>query len=344
VRAVLSAYFDQLNQQGGIYNRRLELRVLELPPTATAAMTKIEQWLAEEEVFALVGTMTPGLDAELAAVAQRAEVPLIGPLTLNPQTGFPINRQVFYLFSGLSDQAAALVNFAAQKLPTPRLALIYPDQPQTNELATTLEAHCSQTRVATLAKFSYPNNRFAPQSLVARLNQVDAILFAGASTEAMSLMQALGARAQLPDLLLLGALTTREIFTAPPIWQRKLHVAYPTLPPPPNQIGAAAGRAPLTISSPLQVAAYGAARVLVEGLKLTGRELSREKLITALEGLYEFDPGVTPPLTYGPNWRIGAPGAYVLTIDLQRQGFGAASDWIAPHQSHPNQNEKRGMQ
>ena len=77
-----------------------------------------------------------------------------------------------------------------------------------------------------------------------------------------------------------------------------------------------------------QLTAYGAAQVLVEGLKRAGKSLSRTKLISALEGLYAFEPGLTPPLTYGPNRRVGARGAYIVAVDLRQKRVWPVTGWV----------------
>jgi len=48
------------------------------------------------------------------------------------------------------------------------------------------------------------------------------------------------------------------------------------------------------------------AKILVEGLKRSGKDLNNERFVTALEKLYAFDTGLTPKITYGPNRRTGA--------------------------------------
>jgi hypothetical protein len=57
--------------------------------------------------------------------------------------------------------------------------------------------------------------------------------------------------------------------------------------------------------------------------------LSREQLVIALEGLYEFDTGLTPRLVFGPNRHVGAAGAYVVTINSETKQFISASGWVA---------------
>jgi hypothetical protein len=64
----------------------------------------------------------------------------------------------------------------------------------------------------------------------------------------------------------------------------------------------------------------------VEGLRRAGRELSRTRLVEGIEQLYNFDTGVTPPLTFGPNRRIGALGAHIVTVDLERD---SSPSWLA---------------
>ena len=63
-------------------------------------------------------------------------------------------------------------------------------------------------------------------------------------------------------------------------------------------------------------------------MKRVGKDLSRERLIQALDGLYEYQTGLTPAITYGPNRRIGALGAYVVTVDLKDKKFSPVGGWI----------------
>ena len=77
-----------------------------------------------------------------------------------------------------------------------------------------------------------------------------------------------------------------------------------------------------------QLAALAAAKVLTEGLKRGGRDISRESLVGVLEGLYAYETGLTPHLTFGPNRRVGAAGAYVIRIDPERKEFVPASGWV----------------
>ncbi|MEA2462716.1 MAG: hypothetical protein QOJ98_463 [Acidobacteriota bacterium] len=61
-----------------------------------------------------------------------------------------------------------------------------------------------------------------------------------------------------------------------------------------------------------QIATHATMKVFIEGLKRAGRDLTREKLLASLERLYQFQTGLTPPITYARNQHSGASGAYIL--------------------------------
>jgi len=71
----------------------------------------------------------------------------------------------------------------------------------------------------------------------------------------------------------------------------------------------------------LQVGAYASMLLFSEAMKQAGRDASREKMVTALEGLHDFDTGLTPRLSFGPGRRSGLSGAHVVTVDLPDQRF-----------------------
>ena len=55
--------------------------------------------------------------------------------------------------------------------------------------------------------------------------------------------------------------------------------------------------------------------------------MSRQKLVEAIEALYRYDTGLTPPLTYGPNRRIGAKGAHVMVVDIANKTNKPVGEW-----------------
>jgi ABC-type branched-subunit amino acid transport system substrate-binding protein/cytochrome c553 len=338
MRDVLAAYFEDLNSRGGVYGRRVELRVADLGSNASAATAGGRQLLEQEEVFALVGGMSAGADSELASLARETETPFIGPATLLPQTGSSVNRQVFYLLPGLGEQARALVNFYAQRQPrTPtRVALVYPNSGvAAAAAAAAAEDQCLKAACGTLRKVTYEHAKLDAAALVRSLKGVDAVfLFATGGVESAFIREA-AAAGWTPNVLLLGALTAGDLVgNVPAGFRDRVFVAFPTVPSDLTHAGLGEFRGLqekykiAARNTASQFAAFAAAKVFAEGLRRSGQDLSREKLITALEGLYDFETGLTPRITFGPNRRVGAAGASVLKIDPEKKEFAPAGGWV----------------
>src|SRR5215216_4733153 len=115
MKDVLTAYFANINDKGGIYNRRIELRTIDAQSDAGATAANMKMHVDNGELFALVSGLSAGADKELAEVTKEEEIPLVGPATLLTQANAQENRNLFYLLPGASQQARALVNFAAGK-------------------------------------------------------------------------------------------------------------------------------------------------------------------------------------------------------------------------------------
>ena len=68
---------------------------------------------------------------------------------------------------------------------------------------------------------------------------------------------------------------------------------------------------------------------VVAGETLESRaEEAIANLEKAIEDLYQYDTGFTPPLTYGPTRRVGARGACVMTVDLGAKEQRPVGPWI----------------
>ncbi|HEX8118154.1 MAG TPA: ABC transporter substrate-binding protein, partial [Pyrinomonadaceae bacterium] len=334
MRDVLDAYFAEVNSRGGVYNRKIELRVADAGAGGSAMLEPARRLAGQEDVFAVVGGITAGADADIAALARQDEIPFIGPATLTPQSASPANRYVFYLLPGLAEQARALVNFAATKpqLKKARVLIIRREGEPGRTVAAAVEEQAKQagwTNVLTQTYGTAPAAADLAQ-VVGKLkgNDDDAVFFVGAGGEEAAFIKEAAAAGWTPNVFLVAALTGRDLVASvPATFKNKVFVAFPSVPTDITPEGLSefgALRDKYKFASrhtASQLAAFAAAKIFVEGLRRAGQDLSREKLINALEGLYNYETGVTPPITFGPNRRIGASASAILTIDPEKKEF-----------------------
>jgi ABC-type branched-subunit amino acid transport system substrate-binding protein len=339
IKSVVSAYFEEVNSQGGIYNRKIELKLTETGDTPAATTASVERLIRDEQIFALSSAMIAGADREIATLAHNSEVPLVAPFTLYPPQSAPVNRQVFYLLSGIDDQARALVLFAAQKSPdksATRAAILYPDSEVNVGVAAAIDEQSKLAGWSVPGRVKYARGSFNAATVAKELSakNVNAVFLLGGSDDARALWAEAEKLNWSPALYLPGAMTGKDILDAPRAFKDKIFLSFPSVPADIKPAGLDNFRA-LAAKYKLpqghiaaQISAYVSAQLLVEGLKRAGRDLSREKLIGALEGLYEYETGLTPRLTYGPNRRVGAAGAYIVSVDVEKKQFVPASGWI----------------
>lgn len=335
---VLQAYFAELNSRGGIYNRKIELRLMYGDTSSTA--TNMKHLIDDEQVFAIVSGLTAGAEEDVASLSKDREVPFIGPSTLLPQRALPLNRYVFYLLPGLKEQARTLANFAAKKTDPKksRVAIVCPDAAFSRGIARSIEDQAKKLGWTNITGVYYQRDKFDAAQYVAELKQkgIDTVFHLGSGADTGILFKQAEVAGWTPAVYLLGTLVGRNITEIVPS-KMKDHVflAFPTIPADVSETGAAEYSALLqknkltSTHAAAQASAIAAARILVHALELSGKDLSRERLVTTLEGLYEFDTGLMPRITFGPNRRIGVLGAYIVTIDPEKGLFPATAQWIS---------------
>lgn len=338
VKAVIKAFFEELNGQGGIYNRRFELRITETVGTPEATRSDIERLLASGDIFAMLGGVVAGAEREVFSLMAEKEVPLIGPFTLYPQTSFPINRQVFYLVSGIDGQVRALVDFAAREreLKDKRIAIVTSRSEMNAGFFEALSDQAKKDGLGLLQTYNCEPGESDMSHCVEQLidNRTMGVFFLGSNEQALSLVTRADRLGWFPHIFLLGAGGTREVLGFPSGFNRKVFFAFPTSPAAQTAEGISDFRSLAekyhlpTHNVAAQMSAYSAAKVLVEAFRRAGKDVSRENLIQTLERLYEYQTGLMPPITFGPNRRIGAMGSYVVTIDLEKRQLVPASGWI----------------
>jgi len=336
VRQAISAYFEDLNARGGIYNRKIKFHFNEAGADMATSLRNLNN---QNQVFAFIGGVSAGADKEIATLAREEEIPFIGPATLLPQVDLPPNRYVFYLLPGVTQQAAALINFADQQLGAKkqRAAVLFPNTELPSAAAEAAMARAKEAGWTNIVKMPYSAATFDANKIAQQLKaEGTAAVFIFGGTEVDSFLRAASALQWTPYVLSLGALTSRDLpANVPAPFTKKVFLAFPTVPADVTADGLAEYRALAekyklpSQHTAAQLAALAAAKTFVEGLKRAGADLSREQLVTALEGLYEYDTGLTPKLIFGPNRHVGAAGAYVITINSETKEFVSASGWVA---------------
>lgn len=330
MRQVLESYFAKINNKGGVFGRQIRLLAVPTGDSPEASLENVREAFDSEGIFALVGAYTIGLDDELLTFLRSNNVPMVGPFTLDPGDAY-FDSAAFYLYAGLDQQARVLADRAVADGAAPGKVMII--GPEAGRAEGLVKAARDQVRkkdrddpptVETYAAEGFDAAALA-KSVAERGFQ--ALIFLGAQPELDALVRELANQVPLPRIYLLSSLISRPLANLPTVFDQRVFLAYPTLS---SDISAKGRQEYQELANTYswtsdhvqaRLAAFAAAKLFVEGLRTGGRNLSRIRLVEGLESLYAFETGVTPPLSYGPNRRIGARGAHIVTIDLENKTY-----------------------
>jgi ABC-type branched-subunit amino acid transport system substrate-binding protein len=332
IRETLERVFAEASRNGGIYGRSIDLVAEDSLGTAAGLLEATRRLVTDDRVFAMAASLHAGNSADVVRLLESAEVPLIGPVGLSPHENGVPNAYVFYLLPSLYDQARAIVDFIAARDASrhPRLAVIYGETDFDRDVVEGLRSQAALHGLEIVAEARDATN--ATGAVLTR--QPDYLIFAGDGVGIADVAKILDQ--STPAIVLVGFISTEESGIASLPSRVAAHALFAAPALPPDSAHAAAffsllrtGHFPNTYLG-LRSAAFAAGSLLVQALRSSGSRPNRDDLVRTLEHLQHFETGVTVPLTFGSNQRVGSAGAVILALDPGSHDFVAVSDWITP--------------
>jgi ABC-type branched-subunit amino acid transport system substrate-binding protein len=338
VRETVSAFVQRVNTAGGIYGRRIELCFATAPEDSTARAAAVRDFVERERPFALVASFIAGNEREIIPCLEYLEIPVIGPECTDADERAIPERHFFYLCSGLAGQGRALVDFAAGHVApadgTAWLVRIAGDK-RMDEAVEATEARAA-AKGWNVKQVSVSADTQTDWEQLLDGGRANAIFWFAPGSLFPAFAKAAANRSTVPYVFGPGALFGDELFSAPKAFAGRLFVSFPALATDQTDEGR---RDFLSLADngkfskggfATRLAALSAAEVMLKAMQQTGRDLTRERLIEELEHLYQFSTGQTPAVTFGPNRRVGADGAHVVSVDLERGRLASPATWVTP--------------
>ena len=314
IRKGIEAYLTHLNLSGGIEGRPVLLKSFDDMGSAVTSVENARKLVDEEKVVALIGTVgTPASEA-VAAYANTAKVPLIAPFSGAESLRRPANRYVFNLRAGHSREAERLARqLSAMGLSSASVA--FQDDAFGRECLVSFEAAATQAglKVKTSRKLSSARSEVqaAAQAIVASGPQA-VVLFATYDIGAdfiraartagygavFMTVSAVGSKA-LSDELLEQArgIGMTQVVPFPWVASVPLVAEYQRL-----MLASGHSQKDFGFSS---LEGFMAAKLTVDALRRTGRDMSSQRLADSLEGLGDVDLGGFF-VRYGPQSKDGS--------------------------------------
>ena len=300
LHAGAKAYFDQINEQGGVFGRKIEIITADDKYESNLAAANTKKLIEEDNVFALFGYVgTPTSNAALP-IFSKAKVPFFAPFTGAQSLREPFNREIFNIRASYFDETEYLV----QKLVNTGLkniAVFYQNDAYGQAGLAGVERAAKKMNIPLVERVTVERNSVDVKAAVDKVlpKHPDAIIQISAYSSCAAYIKAMrkaGYLGQFYNVSFVGSQALSDTLgkdgpgvvisqVVPFPW----HVATPIIAE--YQKGMKkAGVKEFNFSS---LEGFVAAKVFTEGLRRAGRDLTREKLMRSLETINpsSFDVG-----------------------------------------------------
>ena len=317
------AYIRQVNAEGGVHGRKIKVIAYDDGYDPPRCLYNTQRLLIDDKVFALfcyVGTPTT---VKIIPLVNEARIPLVGMFTGASALRDPVNRYLINIRASYYQETGAIVKHLVEDRHIQRIGIFYQYDAYGFDGLRGAELALQRYNLLPIATGTYIRGTLAVEEGLQRIMDADAqavvmigsyepcarfireakgrgyhpvfssVSFVGAD----ELVRILGEQAE-------GVIVTQVVPLPGPqndgqtLWgvaeyTRLLQRYYPQ--DHPNFVG---------------LEGYLNARVLVEGLRRTGADLTRERFITALESIQNYDLGIDNALSFSPQDHQGLDRVY----------------------------------
>jgi branched-chain amino acid transport system substrate-binding protein len=299
MRAGAMAYFQAVNAAGGINGRKIELRSLDdgYEPDRAAANTKK---LIDDGVFLLFGYVGTPTSNAAKPIFTAARVPFVGPFTGAESLRNPLNRYVFNIRASYFDETDKIVGqLVGQTLD--RIAVFYQNDDYGKAGLAGVERAMQKRNLKIVATGTVERNTVDVAAAVKSIGSVDpqGVVMISAYKSCAAFIKAMRQAGHNPQFMNVSFVGSKALAHEAGVAGRGVGISQ-VVPFPWNlsarvvkdyQLLLEASTGKPDNFSWTSLEGFIAAKVLVEGLRRTGQDLTRERFINAMEQIRDYDVG-----------------------------------------------------
>ena len=316
MKTVINAYFRQINDAGGIHGRRLDLRAIDDGYETERTLVNTRNLIAQEKVFALLASYgSSPTTAAMNEVFGIARVPLVGTISgadsirQSPKDN-PNYRYMFNVRASYANETEAIVN-QLTSLGFKNIAVLYQNdgfgKSGLDGVVAALKKHGqAPSAVATVERNSVDVGQAVQTIAKANPQAVIMVTLYKPTAAFVRAMRKIGQTPQFMTLSPVGAdLLVQELGDE----ARGIGISQ-VMPYPWNDATPIVREyqrllGPNGKPSYYGLEAYAMAKLLVDAIRKTGKDLTREKFIATLENMQNHDLGGYR-VSYSANDRLGS--------------------------------------
>ncbi len=335
------AYFNAVNARGGVHGRKLRWVTADDGYQPARALAAARRLIESDRVLGIFGTTGTGTALAVLPYLRQQKALLLFPYAAASQVLSPVIPTVFSILPTYAEQAGTLTEHLVKERQAKRIAFIYMNESENTLAAERGAAVLRRLGMDPVASVSFEKNTADFSSAVLQLQQAqpDYVVEAATTPDFARIIQQGLSRGFTPQwcgistatdsimIKLLGAAAEGVLGISPlkgamdddpavAEYRRDLAASYPDDNP-----------------SAYNIFAYAGAKLLVAALEKTGPELTQDGLVATLNGMKDFDTGLTGPISFSPQDHLGTRS--VVMLQVRGGKFVAVSKWFALNEQAP---------
>lgn len=329
------AYLSMINERGGVHGRKIDLATLDDGYDSDKAPGCFER-MTKAGVFAgafFVGTPTA---AKYVPLAEEAKVPLVGFFTGAQLLYDPPKHYILNVRASYFDETREQVENLWQALGVRKIGMLYQDDAFGKAVLEGVKRALEKHHAAPVALGTFERNTLKVEEGMRAVREAapEAVVLVGPYAPVAAVLKEAHSTGWHTRFLTVSFVGTEGLLRAAP--QDSDGVVITQVVPPYDRTDlptvklyrdALQKYMGNTQPSFVSLEGFVDAMVLVDGLNLAGRDLTREKLIKALESIHQKDIGLGPGflLSFSSTRHKGLETVYTTVIDHGR--VVVVTDW-----------------
>ncbi|MFQ5401474.1 MAG: ABC transporter substrate-binding protein [Anaerolineae bacterium] len=304
----LVAYFNWINEQGGVHGRQIQFLVEDdqYNPSNTVAVTR--KLVEEDGVFAIVRPLGTGPGASVIDYLVENEVPVVGIASGSSLWSDPHKPTYFGIQPTYALEGRLMAQYALDVLGAERIGVFFQNDAFGKEGADSFVAALAERGVEPVVNVPYEATEtdFSSHALALQEADPDLVFVYAIVVPASSLLTEAQKNGFEPTWLMTYVLADPILpFLAGEAAegaQAGAWIVDPLNAPEAQQYrDVLAQEYPEEIPGGYSLSSWAVGEIIVEALNRAGPDLTREEFVAALESLQDFSTGLTPAFSYSAD-------------------------------------------
>ncbi|MCT4535397.1 ABC transporter substrate-binding protein [Halodesulfovibrio sp.] len=323
------SYLRNVNALGGVHGRLITLQAMDDGYDPTRCLANTHRLVSSGNIFSLFGFVGTPTTVRVLPLIEEAKIPLVGAFSGANALRVPFNPYVFNIRASYYQETKAAVELLVSQMQCKRIAVFYQYDAYGFDGLMGTELALREVGLAPVARGSYVRGAVDIDEALHKIvtAQPDAVVLVGTyepCAEFITKADALGLDAAFFNLSFVGAEELARLL--PDDIKGDVLVSQVVPPPFSPQVHELMGIAeeyvrhlkelyPDDVPNAVGLEGYVNARVMVEGLRRAGRNLTRESFMKALESMGKFPLGGKASVAFTPEDHQGLEMVYYTVLE-----------------------------